>query len=58
MNGMNNQRDHYRDFQIQRDQLLRAARREHLLRIAVQRSPKTQRTLRDAMATLITSLFR
>lgn len=58
MNGMDNQHDHYRDFQLQRDQLLRAARREHLLRIAVQQRPKTQRAFRNALTTLITSLFR
>ncbi len=58
MNGMNNQRDHYRDFQLQRDQMLRAAHHEHLLRIAVQRSPKTLHTFRAAMTLLITSLSR
>lgn len=58
MNGMDNQRDHYRDFQIQRDQMMCAARREHLLQIAVQQSPKTRRAFRDALTTLITSLFR
>jgi hypothetical protein len=58
MNGMNNQHDHYREFQIQRDQRLGAARREHLLRIALQRSPKTLRLYHAALTRLIATLFR
>ena len=58
MNGMNNHHDHYRDFKIQREQLLRAARHEQLLRLAVQRSPQTLQTYLAALAALLTALFR
>jgi hypothetical protein len=57
MNGLND-RHAYRDYEIQREQLLRRACHEHAMRDALARGPKTPSAFRAAMLNLLTSLFR
>ena len=57
MNGLN-YHDHYRDFEVQREQLLRRARQEHAMREATRRSPRTPSAYRTALVHLLVSLFR
>lgn len=49
---------HYRLNQFQRDEVLRAARRQHLIRLALERRPKTKRAYTAALLALWQSLFR
>ena len=57
MNGLND-RHAYRDFEVQREQLLRRARQEHAMRDAIRRAPQTAAGHRAALLTLLINLFR
>lgn len=56
MNGLND-RHSDRDYEVQREQLLRRARQEHLWREAIRRGPKTPSAYRAALVHLFASLF-
>lgn len=55
---MNTDTFHYHVNRTQREETIRAARRNHLIRVAVERRPKTQRAYTAALLTLWQSLFR
>jgi hypothetical protein len=55
---MDTRPDQYKIDQYRRDALLRAARREHLIRIAIAQKPRTPRTYYAALITLLQSLTR
>jgi hypothetical protein len=57
MNGLND-RHAYRNYEVQRDQVLRRARQDQAIRDALQRAPKTPAAHRIALLNLLLSLFR
>ncbi|MBE2183498.1 MAG: hypothetical protein IAE89_08750 [Anaerolineae bacterium] len=50
--------DHYRINQLRREDIIRAARREHLLRQAQEKSPKTHYAYLAALLALLNSVIR
>ncbi len=55
---MNTDSYHYRVNQLHRENVQRAARREHLIRLATERRPKTVQAFGAALLALWSSLFR
>ncbi len=55
---MNTDQYHYRMNQLRREDVMRAARREHLLRLAQERRPKHRREYLAALVTLLHSIAR
>jgi hypothetical protein len=55
---MNTDNYYYRLNREQRDRLLRAAQKERLIRIAIERAPKSHKRYVIALMTLAQSLFR
>ncbi len=50
--------DHYRINQLRREDVIRAARREHFLRQAQENSPKTRHAYMTALLSLLQSIAR